>query len=324
MFRVSQLYVELIFLSRALRLMIPDPVKLHGIRVDDDRVRTEGWLAIKSNWMHINSNPTYGYHCTAGPHHSLATLRALSHTCQRLRALTLPLLWSVVHIRRVCHLGKLRDVLRDAPHLALLIRHFAFVWQMNDDIDDCHTYCSEYETVLDMAFIDRGALWERTRQNMGAELKFQHWYRECWQRAYFTGEDWRPRHYEPGHAASPPLLYNQEIETLSEEQKSTLRQAERERHRIGEPPPYLEANRDVSGPDGKGEDARIKSSSDFHSAFGEIVARLASLEVFVWASPATPLPVSVLDALKQARNLKKLHLHERQGPKMKSIGMFKH
>lgn len=136
--------------------------------MDDDSVTTQGWLAIKHDWRKIAWTHQYGYHRTSGPHYSLQTLRALSHTCKRLRALTLPLLWSVVHVKAAEEMGRLRDVLRQATYLAPLIRHFSFLWDMNEDYQSLDIFSGSHGTLLDMPFIDRGALWEQQRQSLGA------------------------------------------------------------------------------------------------------------------------------------------------------------
>lgn len=91
-------------------------------------------------------------------------LRSLSHTCRSLRAYALPLLWSVVQLATVRELGKLRDILRAAPHLAEYIRYFSFRWNMAyKEVDKCKRYPPEEGSLLDLAFLDRKVLWERTK-----------------------------------------------------------------------------------------------------------------------------------------------------------------
>ena len=150
-------------------MIISNPSKLHGIKVDDDDIKTQGWLAIKHDWRKIAWTHQYGYHRTSGPHYSLQTLRALSHTCKCLRALTLPLLWSVVHVKTAEEMGRLRDVLRQATYLAPLIRHFSFLWDMNEEYFQFNIYPQECGSLLDIAFADRGALWEQARISEGRD-----------------------------------------------------------------------------------------------------------------------------------------------------------
>lgn len=83
--------------------------------------------------------------------------------------------------------------------------------------------------------------------------------------------------------------------------------------------PYRGPNLDRSGPDGNGEDSRIKSPDDFNSCLGEIAARLSSLEVLVWACPAALLPSSVFEALRHGKKLKKLNLLARDKLEMENI-----
>lgn len=58
-------------------------------------------------------------------------------------------------------LGKLREQLRLVPSIATYIRHFEFLWYMQDD---CAAWPKEHGTTLDMAFIDRGKVWDRMRR----------------------------------------------------------------------------------------------------------------------------------------------------------------
>lgn len=67
-------------------------------------------------------------------------LRGLSQMSRRLRHFALPLLCSAVRISTVYRLGKLRDVLREWPHLAQHVRQFTFSWKMGGDASLCKSY----------------------------------------------------------------------------------------------------------------------------------------------------------------------------------------
>lgn len=99
---------------------------------------------------------------------TLLLLRALSQTSRRSRAVALPLLWSVVEIEGVNALGKLRDTLRLMPHLAKHVRYFKFKWWLRDE-PTLQAYPDEYGSTLDMAFINRRALWNRIRRAAGVK-----------------------------------------------------------------------------------------------------------------------------------------------------------
>lgn len=145
----------------------------HFVSVHHTIILEQRWLALRHNWREVVYVEGLGYIRLAGPHDTLQDLRALSHTCRSLRAHTLPLLWEVVHVKKVSELGRLRDALRDAPCIAALIRHVTFMWDMNGDCFACKSYPKEHGSLLDMAFIDRGALWERTRRACGAPIEYQ-------------------------------------------------------------------------------------------------------------------------------------------------------
>lgn len=94
----------------------------------------------------------------------LADLRALSQTCQHLRAFTLPLVWTRVEVKTVRQLGQLRELLRAAPFIASFIKRFCFTWTMGGDVNmsDC---CDIFHETLNMdilvcAFVDRIKIWD--------------------------------------------------------------------------------------------------------------------------------------------------------------------
>lgn len=89
---------------------------------------------------------------------------------RRLRHFALPLLWSVIKLSTVNQLGKLRDALRELPHVAHHVRCFTFSWWMDGVFHECKGYPAKHGTLLDMAFINRTALWERMRRQAGARI----------------------------------------------------------------------------------------------------------------------------------------------------------
>lgn len=112
------------------------------------------WLPIKLSWSDLD-DPVAAEQ-TEG---DLRTLRALSQTCKFLRALALPVLWSVVHVDSVAQLGRLRETLRVSPQLGQLVRTFCFLWWDYSGNDYRH-YPEQEGALLDMAFRDRRQMWE--------------------------------------------------------------------------------------------------------------------------------------------------------------------
>lgn len=95
---------------------------------------------------------------------TLRTLRALSQTCTRLRAFTLPLLWAILHVATIDELARLRETLRVSPHLARYARSFCFMWDMGDELRSdrkrwFEPYAPEEGSLLDFAFRNRTKLW---------------------------------------------------------------------------------------------------------------------------------------------------------------------
>lgn len=202
---------------------------------------------------------------------TLLMLRAVSQTSQRLRNFTLPLLWSVVQLGNVNSVGKLRDAFRLMPHLASYTRVFALRWSMwvEAGIEDLVPYPDAHGSALDMAFIDRGALWDETREAFGAEIM------DSVGCSHFVHQD--VVYFQPGDPRED-----------------------------SDGPPAIHVNR--SGPDGKGEDPRIKSARDFNEAMTEIVAQIApTLQSFSWSCQVTPMSLGTFEALKGARELRHLH-----------------
>lgn len=100
--------------------MIKGPAR-HKVRVADDQVHGQRWLAIKYKW-----EDEWGL---SNPQKTLQQLRVLSHTCRSLRAYALPLLWGVVHVDTLDELGRLRDAPRGTTNrtsrspLLVLLEH---------------------------------------------------------------------------------------------------------------------------------------------------------------------------------------------------------
>lgn len=248
--------------------MIPDPAVLHPS------------LATDSGWQLVSTLSSIS---DEKAKETMLLLHALSQTCRSLRAFALPLLWNrnfwiKVQVESVRELGKLRDALRLMPHLAANVREFTFMWEINGDypwelklmtqVGTYDDYPSEHGTLLDMAFVDRGALWDRMRKEHGAEM--QRSLRYSWFK----------------HNG---VSYNQP----------------------GKPPPSQggtgpSINIQRSGPDGNGEDPRIKSVEDFNNCVTEIVAQLSELRALRWKTHVTPIPFSAFEALKSAQSLEEL------------------
>lgn len=94
------------------------------------------WLPIKQKWDVVEScyldsemiRLTLGF----DRQDTMTTLRSLSNTCRKLRALALPALWSAVDVSTIDELGRLRETLRVNPSIALLIRQFPFMWSSSN------------------------------------------------------------------------------------------------------------------------------------------------------------------------------------------------
>lgn len=218
---------------------------------------------------------------------TLGLFRTLSRTCRSLRAFVQPYLWEIVQFETVDELGKLAEALRAEPHLGAYIRHFKFSWWMNVDSRYCEPYPKEHGTLLDMAFIDRGELWDRARQEFGGLLRGNR--AEGW---YFDHDG--TRYNQPGMESELVLG------KFKDDQPTSMEPEDVE---------SLAINKERSGPDGLGEDARIKSAKDFDDVFSEVAAQLTSVQSFQWQSRVTPMPVGVFEALRTAKHLAAFHFN---------------
>lgn len=203
-----------------------------------------------------------------------------------MRSFTLPLLWSVIEITSVNALGKLRDALRLMPQLATSVQHFRLSWTLRDG-DRCEPYPKSCGSTLDVAFIDRGALWDCLREFCGSEMQGR------LKGSYFLHKD--NAYVQPGEPA--PLDHDAKCAGYEDWSKACCEAYST---------PRININR--SGPDGLGEDPRIKSAEDFYACIAEVVSQLPSLRSFSWDSGTAPPPASVFEALQKLPTLQQLHL----------------
>lgn len=191
----------------------------------------------------------------------------------------LPMLWKFVQITTIEGLGKVRESLRAMPHLAAHVQHFSLHWWQSFDTDVADQYGPEYGTSLDMAFSDRGAMWNRERRQLEGAVTVE----DNGVSVYFANEY--------GNLEGPGRF---------------LRQRSREDDGDSDVE-FLE----VSGPDGHGPDARIESPQDFKDCITEVLRQIgSSLRSFAWVSDITPMPMSAFAALTNAK-LRRLHFSVR-------------
>lgn len=263
--------------------------------------REDRWLAIpRSDESHLTllHDPDYAFGDIA-KNAALFTLRALSHTCRYLRCATLPLLWKTVCVRTIEELGRLNEYLKVQPLIAAHVRYFCFTWDMNGDCDKCQPYSQEHGTLLDMAFIDRGALWNGIRHEFMPSIRpvspedDEYEGGEYGTRFYF--ELGGVKYLEPGLPCDSEAAQHMRINTKNFSKLGYDRVAY---HAIA-----------ASGPDGVGPDKRIKNVNNFNTCITEVVALLApSLRQLDWESTVAHMPTGVFEALQSAPSLNSLHL----------------
>lgn len=284
-------------------MIAPDPATLLNIKVSDNDVKEQQWLAIKHDWpAGMQSDPT----------ELIKLLWNLSHTCRSLRVFALPLLLSVVHLKEVSELGKLRDVLRSAPYIASHIRHFSFMWNMGSNTDELQKYeswPSDYGTLLDLAFEDRDELWQLTRDTMSCDTCLRA--RTCTQSslgACRCHEDVLEISFKfNGFVFKRPG--RRHCSGMSGDELGSVVRIENGHWRLPQSSnDTLMANVGASGPDCRGDDRRIKTAPQFIDCFSEIAGQLRSLETFQWCSLVTSMPAESARALGQATTLKSLYL----------------
>lgn len=291
-------------LSHCHRFIIPDPaheLSVASVRATD--LYRQGWLAFQLE-LEDRSEPREG----VKPRVTLLLLRSLSQTCRSLRAYVLPLLWRTVHISSISELGRLRDILRSTPSIAPLVRHFSFFWDMNEDYHRCNPYSEEHGTLLDMAFIDRGALWERIRDENNCKARSRYVKHRFNRPTNFFELD-EATYLEPGElprSADEDNRFSDYNELLDDDEwRAANREWDLVEHSCY---PYAGANINRSGPDGKGEDRRIKNASDFISCMEELMIQIApTLVNFGWWCPVTQITPRIFEALKDAKELSILY-----------------
>lgn len=176
------------------------------------------WLPIKVSWE--DPEDAGDDELYASIQEEVRTLRALSQTCRSLRAFTLPLLWSVVHVEELDELARLRETFRVSPHLARHVHCFCFSW--------------------------------------------------------------------------PTGLLPYTYDHLLEDAGTFL---------------DLELQAASSRAGSSGEQSLISSPEEFNECIIEVVAQMASLISFGWATFASPMPTGVFEALKVLPALTALHLN---------------
>lgn len=150
--------------------MIPDPAAYLRERFDNSGIEFH-----RAELRTVFEDPEEAEYSGNGKGEDmLLLLRALSQTCSHLRAF--PLLCSGLRSTSLIwdELGRLNEYLEMAPSVAPLIHDFSFMWSMNGDHDKLEPYLEKHGSLLDMAFIDRGALWDRTREELDGKIELEH------------------------------------------------------------------------------------------------------------------------------------------------------
>lgn len=211
-------------------------------------------------------------------------LRSLARTCRSLRAFAMPLLWSIVHVDSISELGRIRDILRLSPDIAKYIRCFCFLWNLDDPygLTIYEDYPTSYGAILDMAFRDRTQMWKDLAQELGCEIE----------------RDPPESYFEINKGTSEAKIIPEPGQTYEKADygPSDDGRWDYDAPRVG-----------THGPDGDGEDKRIKNAEDFNSCILEIVSKLSCLETFGWSSIVTPIPVEVFAVLANLSNLTSFH-----------------
>lgn len=193
----------------------------------------------------------------------------------------MPHIWHCVDVETVKQLGKLRELLEASPSIALHIKDFSFSWSMGEDYMWFDDYPQETGTLLELAFRDRFQVWDDLRTELEATAK---WHRD----------------------ESPPILYFKHggVEYTAPGRchavEGQFRQLKYDRKAPRE---------GADGPDGDGEDERIKTPEQLIDCAVEVVGKLASLQKFSWTTPVLPMPAGVFQALSNLTTpLNSLHL----------------
>lgn len=152
---------------------------------------------------------------------------------------------------------------------------------MGGDYLELYCYPQETGTLLKLAFRDRFRVWDELRKELGATAKWN--VDTVPLKLYFKHGG--IENNAPGRCCAV---------------KGELRQLKYNR----------KASREgADGPDGDGEDKRIKSPEQLIDCGVEVVDKLKSLEKFNWTTPVLPMPEGVFQALANLTTpLTSLHL----------------
>lgn len=257
--------------------MVPNPFDIDGISVSDARPTGQKWLAISQKYFWYQGQTRIDLE------DAVFTLRSLSQTCRSLRAFTLTLLWSVVHVHTIDQLGRLRETLRVSPSIGKLVRSFCFSWHMDHDTDACDHLPEHEGSLLDLAFRDRWTIWNQLRQDLGLEAEW----------IELEGGGPRVWGFAKGdtcyHAPGRPLLIDYD--------------------RWSEEPPVVDASRPRQGgkgPDGFGEDRLIKTPEQLNDCLSEVIEHLSRLETLGWSCAVTQMPQRACRALAKLDTLRNM------------------
>lgn len=261
--------------TRARSIIISNPVISGDFRIEDGEPPYR-WLPFQPT-----TKPYYAKRRNDGP---ASVLRSLSQTCRALRASTLPLLWSAVHVATVDETARLREILKISPSLAQHVRSFSFFWTMNGEAYDYQRnrpgdYAPKELTLLDLAFRDRPGMYNALRTKLGCESKCEE---DIYGEFGLYFEHNGVKYQAPGKYFLP----------LDQRGKSD--------------PTFIQVG---SGPDGDGLDQLlIKSPEELVACLTEVVGQLRSLQTLGWSSPVLPMPLEVFNAVKTLAPLTSLHL----------------
>lgn len=197
----------------------------------------------------------------------MSGLVSLSCTSRRLREFVLPLLWGDLEVHTIKCLGSLRQMLRGSPSLPKHVKYFHFEWDADGDFCSSKLACADQgSTLLELAFTDRLQMWESMRVWHDAQTSFGTTFQDR-SEGYFILQG--KKYTAPGafkgqsNDDGQDLYYN---------------------HSGGK------------GPDGQGEDKRIKNSEQLVDCLVEVITQLTSLRNFIWLTPL-PMPAQVVSAL---------------------------
>lgn len=255
------------------RMIIDDPVDACAIRISESNPLRVKWLPIKQRWWQVVEG--HWPDDEVNPLELQSLLRFLSQVCRSLRPFALPLLWAFVHVDKIEQLGRLRETLRVSSDIAPLIRSFVFLWNGGRDGVKCANYLPRSDSLLDIAFRDRGACWNSLVES-GCEVTQGFPQFGLTQSRYVIHEG--IRHVEPGEPS------------------------------IGNAGEYDHdaPNINSSGPDCMGEDLVIKNPEQLTDCLIEIFASLTSLETLGWNSFVASMPLEIFNLLTKLDTLTSL------------------